>query len=120
MADEEKISDRRLGEVEEQETIYSPAAYGLMDPAVEGRWTLLGGGAMLWTDDANGAGVLWLRQTDLTQGLWRHFQLAKSAGVPAGVAYQLAVVKAGPSAAAEKSGPLSGAADQFSAAMGPS
>lgn len=107
----EQISERHLGQDEEQETVYEVASYAALAPETEGRWFVLEGKALVWTDDVDGAGIAWVSQTEENQRLWRHFQLSKTAGVPAGVAYQLALNSVGDQE--EQSGALSGANSAF-------
>lgn len=114
----ERPSERRLGQDEEQETLYSPSGYGPLDPSRRGRWFVLGGSAVVWTDDEDGAGVAWTRQSPESQEAWQHLQVSSSAGVPAGVAYQLALRIAGDSAGEEQSGELHGAEEAFEALSG--
>lgn len=91
MADETARKEHPdFGIDQEQDLLYAPAGYDVLDREKEGRWFVLEDSAVVWTDDDNGAGVSWLGQTDENQRIWQHFQVAKSAGLPAGVAYQAA------------------------------
>ena len=91
MADETARKEHPdFGIDQEQDLLYSPEAYELLDKSKIGRWFVLEDTAVVWTDDDDGAGISWLRHTEENQRIWQHFQVAKSAGLPAGVAYQAA------------------------------
>ncbi len=109
---DERISERRLGQEEEQETLYSTASYDALDPEKEGRWFVHEGKALVWTDDEGGAGIAWTGQTPDNQRIWKHFQVSKLANVPAGVAYQLAM-RSLPEEPEEQGGTLDQANDAF-------
>lgn len=104
--DEGKPSTRLKGEVEEQDLAYAPPAYAAIDGAKPGRWRMLGEDAAIWTDEAEGAGVLWLGRSEEVAALRRFLSAAKSAELPAITAYELAVTKAGDLAGRELSGRL--------------
>lgn len=105
-------------EIEYQETIYAPVSYGPLTEGRTGRWFFLEDTAIVWTDDKDGAGIAWLRQTTENQRLWRHFQIAKSAGIPAGMAYQAALDSVQDAEEHEHEGDLSEARDAFNAMTG--
>jgi hypothetical protein len=93
---------------QDQDLAWAPEAYAPMDPAKRGRWALVGEDAVVWTDDDQGAGVTWLTQTELVDGLRSHFALTKHAGMAPTMAYELALRKAGDEVRHRETGPLSG------------
>ena len=115
---QDKPSKRKFGRDENQDLAYSPESYPAPDLETEGRWAIVGDNdGIIWTDDLESAGVTWVAQTPQVMELWRHFQVARSAGTPAGVAYQLAANRTG--VGEEQSGPLTGFSIAFEDLMYP-
>lgn len=101
-----------MTEATPQQLFYTPPSYEQLNQSKLGRWQTAeesGGRFLVWTDDEDGAGVLWEQNGPQAEEVWRNIQLARLAGVSATLAYELAIKKLKTPVGEEGSGLLANA-----------